>query len=891
MNIIQKLKISSNPNYIDTIQTEKLTEELIMYAVSKGYKYSQKKEGRYIGFEKYILHNLNNYPEYRYFLLEEFSFLLNNQEIRNFYVKHINEDFELLTRLLLVEPSFLDYYDNFKQNLNEHQKIELYNLIIKLEINYTNLPENLKNNNQLGLMYLKKNFSNIKIYKLYNDFSRNINEVFSIFMKNYDKNKDYVGEIIELFSVNILKNIYMYLELINKLDDNFVYIEKLIEINPNIINYLNKEIINNHKPDLVAIIMDLIRKNKYILNEKTPKVIIECFIFYRNYMLELFEKDFSLINLFSKCIDPLEFFNDSKLYDICKKNSYELTKDSPELLKYNFPLLIDALKNSTIKLEDIDLRKFLNFPVNYLIQIVDVAVLHNTENEIINEMKEKIVNNYYIKEGQRISVKDYNNAFDVINALPKDVTNIYINDKYILVDVNKIIEKIKKSGRKLNIILPFKNEKAYETNFLKSISDKDMVMFESKGGISILTANELLKIDETLDLIVKEFKDSNLSQYEKYVAIYNIVKGIKKYKFYNGNEEEDREAPDQSRNIYLLMQNDFIVCAGYANLLENLLNRVGIPAKRVDSTQNMHALAYVNIVDKKYGIDGYFKCDITNDNCNDILNDGYYYIHENPGSPLFSTDADDIFKSFKILKRPTYLSEVGVYDLFENLDPEFYENFKDKELTEEIKNMIKLQIEKKSKTTIPTEKLLDAIMQVKQYVYGEQLSEEDLRKEKNMFLLNNRLNKKFQSISLVGYNDDIKEKEKILLQETIPYYLDLIHGPRTYDKICFKNAFNRLCKIENTKNVALYIDEKEKRVNISIKIENNNLDNLLEKISELGFNDYKLIPWKNDSITIVQVNMTKNIKNMFIKDSIEYLQQFIFKFDKLMKKQESIYKS
>ena len=204
--------------------------------------------------------------------------------------------------------------------------------------------------------------------------------------------------------------------------------------------------------------------------------------------------------------------------------------------------------------------------------------------------------------------------------------------------------------------------------------------------------NEYNAIKRKLQNLLLPIKNSDLSPFEKYIYLYNLVKNYKRYK---DNDKDDTD----SRSIYNILDNKYMVCAGYANLLANLCEMVGIPCayiecdvgaltypqsevedaitknfpnfmqnfikkhkniyKVVESFVNSHsknaiynrsghARIYVNIVDPKYGIDGYYYSDPTWDSSRDFD----YYTH------LAFTDAEN-----SRAKTPFYFDYMALFDI------------------------------------------------------------------------------------------------------------------------------------------------------------------------------------------------------------------------------------
>lgn len=211
----------------------------------------------------------------------------------------------------------------------------------------------------------------------------------------------------------------------------------------------------------------------------------------------------------------------------------------------------------------------------------------------------------------------------------------------------------------------------------------------------------------------------SLSPFEKYLYIYDLVC---KYKEYKENNEDKQSA----RDLYQLLENDYIVCVGYTKLLCDLLSKVGISAQEyavdVDtgldgipldtlvlpdfisggdpsSTREVitegsgHSRALIHLVDPKYGIDGYYIADPTWDN---IMNayafnyalmthdefentDRYNYMNLDGIQELFFVHSlEEFYKKMNLLldKHPmrTIFSYLHLFtDFFSTMDPLFYQ--------------------------------------------------------------------------------------------------------------------------------------------------------------------------------------------------------------------------
>ncbi len=164
---------------------------------------------------------------------------------------------------------------------------------------------------------------------------------------------------------------------------------------------------------------------------------------------------------------------------------------------------------------------------------------------------------------------------------------------------------------------------------------RELTAFNEKifilDGINL---DQYLMVDDMLELMVKDIKEANLSLYEKYLAVYEIVTHFKLYYENNINKRE-------ARLLHYILFNYYIVCYGFSELLVALLDKVGIKAYNIsvdyykekeevsikeqaqlslddilikEGTRAYHARTMVRLVDDKYNINGLFIADSTWDN-------------------------------------------------------------------------------------------------------------------------------------------------------------------------------------------------------------------------------------------------------------------------------------
>lgn len=181
----------------------------------------------------------------------------------------------------------------------------------------------------------------------------------------------------------------------------------------------------------------------------------------------------------------------------------------------------------------------------------------------------------------------------VIDCISADNINLYLNDSIKSDDIDYILNK------NPNTKFIIKGTTLYEYDIevpYEKIKEKENI----------------------INSIINEIKQYNFSPFEQYMYIYNIVKNFKPY----------QESPDnylKSRSTYLLIDNNYIVCEGYANLLEEIIKKLGNSniqcvkyglAQIDDAKEVWHARNLVYINDEKYGINNVFVSDPTWDSIN-----------------------------------------------------------------------------------------------------------------------------------------------------------------------------------------------------------------------------------------------------------------------------------
>jgi len=188
----------------------------------------------------------------------------------------------------------------------------------------------------------------------------------------------------------------------------------------------------------------------------------------------------------------------------------------------------------------------------------------------------------------------------------------------------KTIKKLEQHNRPYNIRISVKDyNNLKKSGLLSTIKNINLII---TSNLDDYTIEEYIEIEERLNNLIKPIQESNLSPYEKYLAVYNIVKNFKPYK-------DNPDNPKLSRDLKYILKpdNEYIVCVGYTELFEVLLKKIGIQSTsilvRVDTSYDegftmecvetkleWHRRIIVKIDDDKYQIHGIYLSDPTWDN-------------------------------------------------------------------------------------------------------------------------------------------------------------------------------------------------------------------------------------------------------------------------------------
>ena len=256
----------------------------------------------------------------------------------------------------------------------------------------------------------------------------------------------------------------------------------------------------------------------------------------------------------------------------------------------------------------------------------DSLISYNVDRFLISYNKYSDLSKEQIYLNEKITKEEIEN----LKYLTNNKTKIIIKEENIE-DAIVITTRLKELGKENHVVININNKELVtpkilsNANYLNGYTD-------IRIGLDIIPIKEYLRLEKILYQMVEPA--CNLSPFERYIYAYNVVKQYKQYK-------ENEKNKSASRNLYAILENEYMVCVGYSHMLEDLLNKSGIKSiyrsmgvddsydkkdekEVVNINWNGHARRFVYINDPKYGIDGFYVADPTWDN--DLKNDLYNHL-------------------------------------------------------------------------------------------------------------------------------------------------------------------------------------------------------------------------------------------------------------------------
>lgn len=266
---------------------------------------------------------------------------------------------------------------------------------------------------------------------------------------------------------------------------------------------------------------------------------------------------------------------------------------------------------------------------------------------------------------------DYNEEKD-FNELIKYIKNIeLLNINLIDENIDKIIEIVYKIEKQINKKIKFinvitRNRTIKNIEKLRFLEDGRIVKIWYEDGITDCSVDEFILMRKNIDKIVNEIREKQLSNLEKVIYVYDIVK---KYNYKSSDSMDGRQ-------LHKLFNTDNIVCAGYARLMSEVLDELGINAgiyKLTTQDNELHARNFVHIIDEKYNVNSIYSMEPTWES---KINQEYSYsMFLTPINKLKETFPNDKFREdidvlcrTKTLEQISLKDRISLYKFFKNVD-------------------------------------------------------------------------------------------------------------------------------------------------------------------------------------------------------------------------------
>ena len=400
------------------------------------------------------------------------------------------------------------------------------------------------------------------------------------------------------------------------------FISKLVEFS----NYIYD--INKFKPNHLRFYE---KHFNYLLNlpflSKQERDLVR-FVFDKYLTYNLSIVDFSLIDVaninFSNGIIPHELMINypkrKEVLDYLRKNNIAFTiyhsdfRDANELSGLNAfistPTLGILSLNEFLHISDI-LKKatgqyYVNFASRDILRILKDYYDKTKDPEISVNTKLMI--------GSSININELKNGGILLFNYERNSLNTAI-------EYAKWVAKNDRTDMKINICFPDFNTYSKMPYSLRKENDERIRQLKKYGNVTIefeknieegrYSVNEYLQCLNYYDKIAKKIKKMNLSPFEQYLCAFNIAKTYKHYNYFK-NVDTDFKYPNISRNPFLILKNDSMVCTGYVLFLREILDRLGIRNGVLDENMqkndnaiglNWHSRLLVGIIDDKYKMD------------------------------------------------------------------------------------------------------------------------------------------------------------------------------------------------------------------------------------------------------------------------------------------------
>jgi len=316
------------------------------------------------------------------------------------------------------------------------------------------------------------------------------------------------------------------------------------------------------------------------------------------------------MNCFDNILTPFcinkEDFNDDFIMNLSSNITYIKVLGEYKLSKHDFNNLVVYSNVNVIDVYDVD-----DFDYGNDIKInVGTNVIFNSDK--FNKLNVNKVDGYN-KDSLTISLPfklffnddclfneedDFNKLLEYI----KDISILNINfDSLDVIDkVIDVVYRIENQiGKKINFINCIcLNRTIKDIEKLRFLEDDRIIKIWYEDGIHDCSVDEFIVMRKNLDSIINDVKGKNLTNFEKVIYVYDIVKK------FNYNPSLDNYSMN-GRQLHKVFSTNNIVCSGYSRIVTEVLNELGIRSgiyKMLTKDNVLHARSLVHIVDEEYNI-------------------------------------------------------------------------------------------------------------------------------------------------------------------------------------------------------------------------------------------------------------------------------------------------
>ncbi len=405
-------------------------------------------------------------------------------------------------------------------------------------------------------------------------------------------------------------------------------------------------------------------------------------------------------------IVPKEKFN-VKLIQNLKDQKYIKIIGEHKLTKEEYNNLLLYTNVQTIEVDDLedfeyqdDLKIITNKTINFKTKQFKKIKFNKVEKYNKTSLTLKLPFKIYFENDCLYSEEEeFNKLLNYIDNI--EILNIELETTDT---IDKIIELVYKIEKRINKKIKFincitQNKTINEIEKLRFLEDDRIIKIWYEDGITDCSIDEFIIMRKNIDLIVNNVKSKKLSNFENIIYVYDIVKK------FNYTKSSDNYSMN-GRQLHKIFNTNNILCTGYAKIIKQVLNELGIQAgiyKLVTKNNELHTRNLVHIIDEKYDINCIYSMDPTWESA---MKEEYAY-------SLFLTPITDLKKSFPqekfrkdidVLCKTTKIDEIPLRDKIS-----LYQFFNNIDLTQEdIENLI-INANKK----VSLEKFCEALINVK----------------------------------------------------------------------------------------------------------------------------------------------------------------------------------